>query len=160
MGIIMKIWLFFGVIGFFPFLVSCASLPEEQSDVPWADLTLHATGVGAIEGQWTASERFAAIQRAKMNAYLKLQSQVMMLPTASKKTVRELARENPLFEKKLSQFVRSAKIVRTQNTNEGIKITTELYLGEHFMTTMGLAKRKPLPTSRDARSDISHRRSY
>ncbi len=156
----MKKWLFLGMIGFFFSLVSCASLPEESSDATWADLAVHATGVGAIQGQWTSSERFAAIQRAKVDAYLKLQSQVMMLQMASKKPVWELARKDPLFEKKLSQFVRGARIIQTQNTNEGIEIATELYLGEHFMTTMGLAKRKPLPTSKDNIHDISQRGSY
>lgn len=126
-------------------LFSCESGPESGPQSDWADITLNAMGSAPIEGTGSVSERVEAIQRAKMDAYMKLQSQIMMLRTESKKPISELAAEDEQISKKISAFIRGAKIVRTENNNNGVEISTELFLGDDFKATLGLIKKKPKP---------------
>ncbi|MBI3802868.1 MAG: hypothetical protein HY282_03810 [Nitrospirae bacterium] len=137
------------------FIVSCESTPELAPHADWADVTLHAVGVGPIQGEWSISERIQAVQRAKVDAYVKLESQVMMLQTDSKKTVSELAGKDPQLGKKISSFVKGAKIIRTDNKENGIEVLTELFLGENFKATLGLAEKKvkPIPKSNNPRDE-------
>ncbi|MFQ5949361.1 MAG: hypothetical protein ACE5J1_01590 [Nitrospiria bacterium] len=128
-------------------ILSCQSGPEEKRQVDWSDVTLRASGVGMIEGAWSTSKRIRAIQRAKMDAYAKIESQIMKLRTDSRKHISDLAAKDEEIQKKISAFVRGAKIVGIENDKEGIKIHAELFLGENFEATIGLANRKPIPAS-------------
>lgn len=137
------------------FLLSCESGPEVAPRADWADVTLHAVGVGPIQGEWSLSERIQAVQHAKVDAYAKLESQIMMLQTDSKKTISELVAKDEQLGKKIASFVKGARIVRTENKEKGIEVLTELFLGENFKATIGLAERKPKPIPKDNRPDSS-----
>lgn len=139
--------LFFSIF----FLLSCQSGPEKKSQTDWADVTLHAVGVGSIEGDGSTPERMRAVQRAKRSAYTDLELQIMQLQTDSEKPVSELAVRDVEIQKKISAFVRGARIVSTENNNNRIEILTELFLGENFKATIGLAKKKPKPIPSDNR---------
>jgi len=130
-------------------LLSCESSPDVAPHANWADVTLHAVGVGPIQGEWSLSERIQAVQHAKVDAYAKLESQIMMLQTDSKKKISELVAKDEQIGKKIASFVRGARIVRTENKENGIEVSTELYLGENFKATIGLAERKPKPVPRE-----------
>ena len=124
-------------------LLSCQSGPEKGPQSDWADVTLRAVGVSPIEGGGSTPERMQAVQSAKRSAYTDLESQVLRLQTDSKKTVSDLAAQDPEIQKKISAFVRGAKIISTENNNNRIEILTELFLGENFKATIGLASKKP-----------------
>jgi hypothetical protein len=130
------------------FLLSCESGPEVAPHADWADVTLHAVGIGQIQGEWSLSDRIQAVQHAKVDAYAKLESQIMMLQINSKKTISELVAKDEQIGKKIASFVRGARIVRTDNRENGVEILTELFLGENFKATIGLAERKPKPVPR------------
>lgn len=130
------------------FLLSCESGPEVAPHADWADITLHAVGIGQIQGEWSLSDRIQAVQHAKVDAYAKLESQIMMLQINSKKTISELVAKDEQIGKKIASFVRGARIVRTDNRENGVEILTELFLGENFKATIGLAERKPKPVPR------------
>lgn len=136
-------------------LFSCGSGPEVAPHADWADVTLHAVGIGSIQGEWSLSDRIQAVQHAKVDAYTKLESQIMMLQTDSKKPISELVAKDEQIGKKIASFVRGARIVRTENKENGVEILTELFLGENFKATIGLAERKPKPVPRENRSDSS-----
>lgn len=143
---------------FLPFvLLSCQSGPEKKSQTDWADVTLHAVGVGSIEGDGSTPERMRAVQQAKRSAYTDLESQIMQLRTDSEKPVSELAARDVEIRKKVAAFVRGARIVSTENNNNRIEILTELFLGENFKATIGLAKKKPKPIPSDNRQQGSPR---
>ncbi|TAK01097.1 MAG: hypothetical protein EPO39_14860 [Candidatus Manganitrophaceae bacterium] len=148
-------WRLFGIILPALLLFSCESGPEVAPHADWADVTLHAVGIGPVQGEWSLSERMQAVQRAKVDAYTKLESQIMMLQTDSKKKVSELAAKDEQMEKKIASFVKGAKIIRTENKENGVEIFTELFLGENFKATIGLAERKPKPVPKDKRDDSS-----
>lgn len=130
------------------FLLSCESGPEVAPHADWADVTLHAVGIGQIQGEWSLSDRIQAVQHAKVDAYAKLESQIMMLQIDSKKKISELVAKDEQIGKKIASFVRGAKIVRTDNRENGVEILTELFLGENFKATIGQAERKPKPVPR------------
>lgn len=130
------------------FLLSCESGPEVVPHADWADVTLHAVGIGQIQGEWSLSDRIQAVQHAKVDAYAKLESQIMMLQINSKKTISELVAKDEQIGKKIASFVRGARIVRTDNRENGVEILTELFLGENFKATIGLAERKLKPVPR------------
>lgn len=130
------------------FLLSCESGPEVAPHADWADVTLHAVGIGQIQGEWSLSDRIQAVQHAKVDAYAKLESQIMMLQIDSKKTISELVAKDEQIGKKIASFVRGARIVRTDNRENGVEILTELFLGENFKATIGLAERKLKPVPR------------
>ena len=136
--------------------LSCESTPEVAPHSDWADVTLQAVGVGPIEGEWSLSERMQAVQRAKVDAYSKLESQIMLLQTDSKKKVSDLAAKDEQISKKIASFVKGAKIVRTENKENGLELFTELYLGENFKATIGLAekKTKPIPPKENRGNDL------
>lgn len=132
-------------------LLSCQSGPETTSQSDWADVTLRAVGVSPIEGGGSTPERMQAVQSAKRSAYATLESQVMALQTDSKKSISQLAAEDLEMQKKISAFVRGARIINTENNNNRIEILTELFLGENFKATIGLATKKaPKPVPSDA----------
>ncbi len=137
------------------FLLSCESGPEVAPHADWADVTLHAVGVGSIQGEWSLSDRIQAVQHAKVDAYAKLESQILMLQTGSKKTISELVAKDEQIGKKIASFVRGARIVRTDNRENGVEILTELFLGENFKATIGLAERKPRSIPKESRPDSS-----
>ena len=142
------------ILNWIPFflLLSCQSAPP-PSPGDWADVTLRATGTGPIRGEWSASERMQAVQRAKVDAYGKLESQVLALQINSKKTVQELAQKDEGIRKKITAFVKGAKIVDTENADQGIEVTAELFLGESFKATLGLLEKKSNPLPKDKRED-------
>jgi hypothetical protein len=131
--------------------LSCQSGPEKKMQSDWADVTLHAVGVGSIKGDGSTPERMQAVQEAKRDAYTGLESQIMALQTDSDKHVSELAAEDVEIHKKISAFVRGAKILSTENNNNRIEILTEIFLGENFKATIGLAKKKSRPMPSDNR---------
>lgn len=152
-------WSRFGRALLLPFflMVSCATAPAPQQ-ADWADVTLHATGAGLIQGPWTASERIEAVQRAKMDAYTRLESQILTLKTGANKSIKEMAEKDLQVQKKIVAFVKGAKILHTENTNQGIEIQTELFLGENFKATLGLAEKKQIGPSKDKVPDGSQTR--
>ncbi|MFQ5580139.1 MAG: hypothetical protein ACE5FZ_05955 [Nitrospiria bacterium] len=129
----------------FIFLLSCQTGPEEQSFRDWSDVTLLASGNASIEGEWTTSKRVRAVQQAKINVYTNIESQIMSLRTGAGKRILDWAEENNEIRRKISAFVRGAKIVGLENSGNGIKVEAELYLGENFEATIGLARRKQNP---------------
>lgn len=153
--------MFYGKVAFLIvsvlFMTACESGPEVAPHADWADVTLHAVGVGPIQGEWSVAERIQAVQRAKVDAYGKLESQIMMLQTDSKKKVSELADKDPQIGKKISSFVKGAKILRTENKANGIEVMTELFLGENFRATIGLAERKTKPVPKGNQRDDASR---
>ena len=150
-------WNLFRIILPVLFLLSCQSTPEVAPHADWADTTLHAVGIGPIQGEWSLSQRMQAVQHAKMDAYAKLESQIMALQTDSKKKVSELAAKDNRMEKKIASFVKGAKIVRTENKENGIEVVTELFLGESFKATLGLAEKKPIVIPKEGQHDDSLR---
>lgn len=93
-----------------------------------------------------------------MDIYTQLESQIMMLQIDSSTKVIDLAEEDETIKTKISAFVRGAKIVRTENSQRGVSIVAELYLGENFKATIGLAERKQAPMSTNPqRSDTFSR---
>ncbi len=134
-----------GVFTLFAFLVllnACQTISEDAGLGNWADVTLRVTGIGAIEKEWSISERIQAIQRAKVDAYAQLASQIMALETTSGEKMTDLVTRDEGMQKKIAAFVRGAKIIRTVNDETGVKIVAQLFLGDHFKATIGLAKRK------------------
>lgn len=123
-------------------LVSCQTLSEDAGSGSWANVTLRVTGTGAISKDWTISERIQAIQQAKVDAYKQLESQIMALQTTSGIKISDLSAKDDSMQKKIVAFVRGAKIIRTENDQEGVKIIAQLFLGDNFKATIGLAKKK------------------
>lgn len=141
------LWIWFSAV----FLLSCQSGPEKKPQLDWADVTLHAVGAASIEGDGSTRERMQAVQQAKTAAYTNLESQIMGLQTDSEKRVSELAAQDVEIQKKISAFVRGARIVSTENNHNKIEVLTEIFLGENFKATIGLAKKKPKPIPSDNR---------
>ncbi len=133
------------------FLVSCQSDPPENAQSDWANVTLSASGFGVLEKAGSISERIQAIQHAKVDAYTQLESQIMSLMTDSKKTISNLSDKDETMKPKIVSFIRGAKIVRTEIGERGVNIVAELFLGENFKATIGLAKKKQKPTSNPQR---------
>lgn len=123
-------------------ILSCQSVPTEKPARDWANVTLMSTGFGAIEKNWSIADRVQAIQRAKADIYTQLESQIVALKTDSGKKVVELLEKDETMHLKIAAFVRGAKIVRTETGDKGLKIVAELFLGEGFKATIGLAKKK------------------
>lgn len=140
-------WLFFSAV----LLMSCQSGPEKKTQSDWADVTLRAVGTAAIEGGGSTLERMQAVQQAKKSAYASLESQILDLETDSDKRISDLAAQDAEMQKKISAFVRGARIVSTENNHNKIEILTEIFLGENFKATIGLAKKKPKPIPSDGR---------
>jgi len=130
------------LISFF-FVLSCQTGPQELTRTNWSDVTIQASGNGLIEGEWTTSKRIHAIQQAKIDVYAKIESQIMDLRTGAARRVGDWAEEDEKIRRKISAFVRGAKIVGLENSIKGIRVDAELYLGESFVATIGLARRKP-----------------
>lgn len=124
-------------------LVACESLPDMTGKPYWADITLSAAGMGLIQGEWTPSERLLAIQRAKADVYVQLESQVMRVPVGTG-SVFDLAEKDDVLKGKIFRYVRGAKIIRTEGKSNGIEVVAQLSLREDFKATLGMAKRKPL----------------
>lgn len=127
--------------------LACQSVPNDDRLGDWADLTLRASGYGRIEKEWTIAGRVQAIQKAKVDSYTQLESQIMALRVDSRKTVLDLAEKDETIQTKIMAFVRGAKIVHTKNMDRGVRIDAELYLGENFKATIGLAEKKQSPVS-------------
>lgn len=123
-------------------LLSCQSVPIDESLRDWADVTLRVTGSGSIGKEWSIVERMQAIQRAKVDAYTRLESAIMRLKTDSRKTISELSEKDEAMRQKISAFVRGAKIIETNNDASGVNIVAELFLGENFKATIGISKRR------------------
>lgn len=146
-------------IGFILFLlpvllfISCQSDPPENRQSDWANVTLSASGFGPLEEGGSISERIKAIQHAKVDAYTQLESQIMALMTDSKKTISDLSDKDETLKPKIVAFVRGAKIVRTEIGDTGVNIVAELFLGESFKATIGLAKKKQKPLSNQQRNN-------
>lgn len=120
----------------------CQTISEDAGLGSWANVTLRVTGRGAIEKGWTITERLQAIQRAKVDAYAQLESQIMALETTAGDKMTELSARDESMQKKIAAFVRGAKIIRTENDETGVKVVAQLFLGEGFKATIGLAKRR------------------
>ncbi len=138
-------------------LASCQTLPEDAGSGSWANVTLHVTGIGAINADWTISERIQAIQEAKVDAYKQLESQIMALQTSSGDKISDLSAKDDSMQKKITAFVRGAKIIRTENDPKGVKILAQLFLGDSFKATIGLAKKKQQQLSNPNARDSSSR---
>jgi len=132
----------FIVLAFLVSLGSCQTIPEDAGLGSWANVTLRVTGIGAINPDWSISERIQAIQRAKVDAYSQLESQIMALQTTSGDKIIDLSAKDDNMQKKIAAFVRGARIIRTDNDEESVKIIAQLFLGDNFKATIGLAKRK------------------
>ena len=120
----------------------CQTLPTEERLGDWADITFRVEGMGRIEKGWSIQERMQAIQRAKVDIYTQLESKIMKLETDSRKKIGELAQKDPDIQHKISAFVRGAKVVQTRNDPEGVRVVAELYLGDDFKATIGLARKR------------------
>ncbi len=129
------------------FFMGCQSKHLDVRYAGWENVTLHATGLGAIQSEWSIAARVQAVQAAKVDAYAQLESQAMRLKTDHGMTVLELVEKNGSLRKKVSAFVRGAKIIQTQNTETGISIGMELFLGDGFKATLGLSQKRPSPSS-------------
>jgi len=127
---------------FLVLLNACQTLPEDVGAGDWANVTLRVTGTGEISTQWSIAERIHAIQRAKVDVYSQMESQIMALKTTSGNKLSDLFAKDEGMQKKISAFVRGAEIIRTDNDKKGVKIIAQLFLGESFKATIGLAKRK------------------
>ncbi len=129
------------------FCFACQTVPIDERLGDWADITLRASGHGRIETDGSIAQRVQAIQNAKVDSYTQLESQIMVLQINSQKTVGDLAEKDETIRTKMSAFVRGAKIVRTENSDRGVRIDAVLYLGESFKATLGLAEKKKVPLS-------------
>ncbi|MFQ5597720.1 MAG: hypothetical protein ACE5GK_06680 [Nitrospiria bacterium] len=116
----------------------------------WADVTLNATGVGLMTDGWSIAERIQAIQRAKMDVYTQLESQIMEIETDTRSKIADLSKKDETLQLKITAFIRGAKIIRTENDEKGVVIVAELFLGEGFKATVGLAKKRQKPVSNQA----------
>jgi len=127
---------------FFGLVSSCQSVKVDALHPGWENITLYATGFGQIEKDWSISERIRAVQKAKMDVYAKLESDIMKLQTDSKKKVSDLVADDEGLYKKIGAFVRGAKIIRTENNEKGVKVVAEIFLGGNFKATIGLGAKK------------------
>ncbi|MFQ5543558.1 MAG: hypothetical protein ACE5FY_04300 [Nitrospiria bacterium] len=132
-------------------LLSCQSTPLSEPNTDWADVTFRSVGIGKMEKGWSITKRIQAIQKAKVDAYTQLESKIMRLKIDSKRTISKLSKEDVLFRKKISAFVRGAKVIHTENNEEGIKVIVELFLGDDFKTTVGLSKKNSSGSSNTRR---------
>ncbi|MBI3358679.1 MAG: hypothetical protein HY201_01015 [Nitrospirae bacterium] len=123
-------------------LLSCQSAPETISRPDWADVTLYATGFGAIP-KWTPEDRIRGIQAAKIGAARQLEEKMLLLTTDSGEPFREKVIKEKLMQK-VSAYVREAEVVAIENKPEGVEILSRLSLGDPFKAALGLLKRKEL----------------
>lgn len=131
----------------FTFLGGCQTTQVDVRYAGWENVTLVATGFGDIQKEWSISARVQAVQEAKINAYAQLESQALALKTDTGVQVLELVAKDETLAKKISAFVRGAKIIQTGNAEAGVKIVMELFLGDSFKATLGLSrKREPSPS--------------
>jgi hypothetical protein len=124
------------------FLSGCQSIPEDAGSGNWANVTLRVTGVGPLDADWSISQRIRAIQRAKVDAYAQLESKIMVLRISSGLSILDLSAKDDLMRKKIAAFIRGARIVRTDNDEVGVKVIAQLFLGDNFKSTIGLARKK------------------
>lgn len=138
------------------FFLSCQSTRIDTRYAGWENVTLFAEGFGLIEKDWSISKRVQAVQTAKIDAYAQLESEIMDLQTDSGLKVSELAGKDETLKKKIAAFVRGAKITQTENSEAGVKISMELFLGANFKATIGLSqKRSKSPSSLQKEEDLS-----
>lgn len=123
--------------------LSCQSTQIDTRYAGWENVTLFAEGFGPIEKDWSISKRVQAVQTAKIDAYAQLESKIMDLRTDSGMKVSELAGKDETLRKKIAAFVRGAKITQTENSEAGVKMSTELFLGANFKATIGLSQKRP-----------------
>lgn len=143
----------FVVLACFFFLVSCQSAQIDEGTPGWENVTLSATGFGGIEKHWSISERIQAVQKAKMDAYAQLESDILALNINAKKKVSDLTEEDETLRRKISAYVRGAKIIRMENSDIGVKVYTELFLGGNFKATIGLNQKRPKSSSHPQRGE-------
>lgn len=144
-------------------VVACATFfigcQEKQIDIRyagWENVTLGATGFGAIKTEWSIAARVQAVQEAKVDAYTQLESQALRLKTDTGRKVSELLEKDEALRDKIKAFVRGAKIIRTENAEAGVNITMELFLGDSFKSTLGLSQKRPRsPSSLQNGEDLS-----
>ncbi len=138
-------------------LSSCETLSQREANSGWADVMLYATGKGQIEGAAegfrSPSDRMRAIREVKRDTYRKLASQIVKLEVLPGRTVLGLMEKDPQVKVRVFRFVRGARLSQMINTPEGIEGTAQLYLGEDFKATLGVAKKKPLPSAMPREGD-------
>ncbi len=135
------------------FFASCQSTQTEKEIPGWENVTLHATGFGRIEKTWSITERVQAVQKAKIDAYAQLESDILALKINSTKKVDDHAKEDEVLKKKISAYVRGAKIIQTENSDLGVKVYAELFLGGNFKATIGLNQKRQKSSSDPRRAE-------
>ncbi|MFQ5587873.1 MAG: hypothetical protein ACE5F7_03445 [Nitrospiria bacterium] len=137
----------FAAIGCCLMLLSCQSTQIVEGTPGWENVTLSATGFGGIEKHWSIAKRIEAVQKAKVDAYARLESDILALNINATKRVVDLTKDDETLRKKISAYVRGAKIIRTENSTTGVKIYAELFLGGNFKATMGLSPKRTTTSS-------------
>ena len=119
---------------------SCQSTPSPAlslSDSHWADRTLHATGIGSLEGQ-AAVARLQGLQEAKQSATHQLVDQILALQTDRGESLLKKAKKNRLFMEKIAAYAKNAEIVSTRMEEARILVEMRLVLGDDFKAVLGL----------------------
>ncbi len=130
------------LISAFFLLLSCQSAPKTVARPDWTNVTLYATGFGAIE-TWSSEERMLGIKLAKASVTKELEEKVLALTTDSGEAFGDkVVKENMM--QKVSAFVREAEVVAIDNKPGGVEIQSRLFLGNSFKAAMGLLKRKEI----------------
>jgi hypothetical protein len=139
-----RLFMYLGCLGM---MVACQSGPPPSPRSDWADVVLRATGSGSLNstGKNPVEERVLAIQDAKVDAYQKLETEILRLKMEDHQSVSEFIGEKPELADKLHTFVRGARIVATRvfPDQRQMEVDAELFLGETFKAALGLVTPKP-----------------
>ncbi len=151
---IRKNWFFFKFLVFSGvfFLAACQSAQINEGTPGWENVTLQAAGFGEINQAWSAADRMTAVQKAKVDAYAQLETRILAIQINPSRKVEDLTIEDESLRKKISSYVRGAKIIRTENSETGVRVFAELFLGGNFKATLGLNQKRsntPSNLSRD-----------
>jgi len=127
------------------FSSGCQSAPAPVPRSDWADVVLHATGTGPLNGSDSLVEtRVLAIQAAKVDAYQKLEGEILQIKMDERQTVSDFIQKKPKLGEKVREYVRGARIVTTRvNVPQSVEVDADLFLGENFRAVLGLIDHKP-----------------
>jgi hypothetical protein len=127
-------------------LSACESTPAPSPRSDWADVVLQATGTGGLDASAGSpvEERVLAIQAAKVDAYQKLEGEILRLKMDEKQTVSQFLEKKPKLGEKVRDYVRGARIVSTRViADRAMEVDAELFLGENFRAVLGLIEKRP-----------------
>lgn len=123
--------------------LGCFQKPFDPLGEDWANVTLSAAGEGR-PADGSLAGRVEAVHQAREEAYRLLSDQMMQMKTATSEPVAGLISGDDAKARRLRDFARSARIVRTQFRPDGVvRVETELYLGDDLLAALGISRKRP-----------------